>query len=305
MKIESLWLTNPTLAYRDWQVREASGADRRPFAQRSLVQHQAMFENFRKHLLSRGATIAAFGSGDIDAFWQTADGRSYSQATRMRYVKLLDRLCRHLVFAGVRLDNPAAAILAAERWPDYDPTPQYLDVAEDERLQRLLGTSTDDPARLRDRAIVATLLATGITAAELRRARLQDLHLASAPPYLLVPAHGARDSRTVHISAFALPQLRTWRARRETLPVGGDLLFTLTAEGAPVTDMSLGRIVGAALREIGYAGDEPSPRTLRNTFCRRQLLAGCPREEVARTLGLSSSRTCDRIAATIDMTVGA
>lgn len=305
MKGRSIWLINPSLAYRDWQHREAAGADRRPFSDRSLVQHQAMFENFRKHLVCRGATIPTFGSADIEAFWQTAEGRSYSQATRMRYLKLLDRLCRHLVFAGVRLENPVAALLAVESWPDQDPTPQYLGAVEDERLQRFLATPADNLVDLRNQAIVATLLATGITAAELRRARLQDLHLAAAPPYLMVRAHGSRDARTVHIEAFAVPTLQTWRARRETLPVDGDLLFTLTATGGPVTDMSLGRIVAAVLKEIGYAGAEPSPRTLRNTFCRRQLLAGRPRGEVGRTLGLSSNRTCDRIAATIGNTVAA
>ena len=113
--MDSLWLSNPTQAYRDWQAREAAGADRRPFSARSIVQHQAMFEHFRRHVMTRGSTIASFGTADVDAFWQTTDGRSYSQATRMRYVKLLDRLCRHLVFAGVRQDNPAAALLFAER----------------------------------------------------------------------------------------------------------------------------------------------------------------------------------------------
>lgn len=305
MKENSIWLANPSLAYRDWQHREAAGSDRRPFSERSLVQHQAMFENFHRHLLCRDTNILAFGSADIEAFWQTAQGRSYSQATRMRYVKLLDRLCRHLVFEGVRLDNPASALLAAESWPDLDPTPHYLDAAEDEQLRRFLASPADDVADLRNRAIVATLLGTGITAAELRRARLQELWLSASPPYLLVPAHGARDARTVRIEAFAVPVLRTWRSRREALSVGGDLLFTLTAEGGPVTDMSLGRIVATALRKIGYAGVEPSPRTLRNTFCRRQLLAGCPRDEVGRTLGLSSNRTCDRIAATIPKIVAA
>ncbi|TWG87910.1 site-specific recombinase XerD [Cupriavidus gilardii J11] len=303
MKGHYIWLANPSLAYRDWQHREAAGADRRPFSERSRVQHQAMFENFRKHLLCRGATILAFGSADIEAFWQTAEGRSYSQATRMRYLKLLDRLCRHLVFEGVRLDNPTTALLAAERWPNQDPTPQYLGAGEDERLQRFLATPADNLADLRNHAIVAILLATGITAAELRRARLQDLHLAAASPYLTVRAHGSRDARTVHVAAFAVPPLRTWIARREALPVYGDLLFTLTAEGGPVTDMSLGRIVAAALNEIGYAGAEPSPRTLRNTYCRRQLLAGRTRDEIGRALGLSSSRTCDRIAATIAKTL--
>lgn len=298
-QMDSLWLSNPTLAYRDWQAREAAGADRRPFSARSIVQHQAMFENFRRHLLARSATVASFGTADIEAFLQTPDARSYSPATRMRYVKLLDRLCRHLVFAGVRLDNPAALMLSAERWPDQEPTPQFLDEAEDTRLQAYLQSPADDLAGLRSRAIVAMFLATGITAAEARAARLGDLVPDTNPPYLFVTGHGARDARTVHLAEFAVPLLQAWHVRRATLPVEGDLLFTLTPDGRPITDMSLGRIVAATLEAIGFSGVEPSPRTLRNTFCRRQLLAGCTHDDVTRILGLASNRTCDRIAATI------
>ncbi|MCY1197482.1 Tyrosine recombinase XerC [compost metagenome] len=298
-KMDSRWFSNPTLAYRDWQAREAAGADRRPFSARSIIQHQAMFEHFRRHLLAKGATIASFGAADIDAFWQTPDGRTYSQTTRTRYVKLLDRLCRHLVFTGVRLDNPAAPLLSAERWPDQEPAPLFLTDVEDERLQAYLQSIPDDLARLRSRAIVATFLGMGITAREARSARMADLWPDAIPPYLVVRAHGPRDARTVHMGRFAAPILRAWRTRRATLPVDGDLLFTLTPDGRPVTDMSFGRIVATALEEIGFNGTEPSPRTLRNTFCRRQLLAGHSRDEVSQMLGLASNRTCDRIAATI------
>ncbi|MBF6989313.1 tyrosine-type recombinase/integrase [Cupriavidus sp. IK-TO18] len=298
--MDSLWLSNPTLAYRDWQAREAAGADRRPFSARSIVQHQAMFEHFRRHLMAKGATIVSFGAADIDAFWQTPDGRAYSQATRTRYVKLLDRLCRHLVFTGVRLDNPAAALLSAERWPDQEPAPLFLTEAEDARLQAYLRSIPEDLAGLRSRAIVAAFLGMGITAGEARAARVADLWADAIPPYLVVRTHGPRDARTVHIGRFAVPILRAWCARRATLPVDGDLLFTLTPDGRPVTDMSFGRIVATALADIGFVGAEPSPRTLRNTFCRRQLLAGHSRDEVSQTLGLASNRTCDRIAATLD-----
>lgn len=298
--MDSLWLTNPTLAYSDWQAREAAGADRRPFSARSILQHQAMFEHFRRHLLSRGASIPSFGADDIDAFWQSSHARSYSQATLVRYVKLLDRLCRHLVFSGVRHDNPAAVLLAAERWPDQEPPPQYLDAAQDARLQAFLQAPAEDLASPRSRAIVAIFLATGITASEARATRVVDLHLDASPPYLFVPAHGPRDARTVHLPEFAVPLLRAWMARRATLPIEGDLLFTLSPQGRPITDMSFGRIVAAALEAIRFTGAEPSPRTLRNTFCRRQLLAGLSRETVSRMLGLASQRTCDRIAATIE-----
>ncbi|XYJ92717.1 hypothetical protein AEMCBJ_34855 (plasmid) [Cupriavidus necator] len=297
--MDSLWLSNPILAYRDWQAREAAGADRRPFSARSIVQHQAMFENFRRHLMTKGASIATFGAADLDAFWQTPDGRTYSQATRTRYVKLLDRLCRHLVFTGVRLDNPAASLLSAEPWPDQEPTPLFLTEAEDARLQAYLRSIPDDVASLRSRAIVAAFLGTGITAGEARAARLADLWPDAIPPYLVVRTRGPRDARTVHLAKFAVPILRAWCARRVTLPIDGDLLFTLTPDGRPITDMSFGRIVATALAEIGFVGAEPSPRTLRNTFCRRQLLAGHFRDEVSQMLGLASTRTCDRIAATL------
>ncbi|QEZ48795.1 tyrosine-type recombinase/integrase [Cupriavidus oxalaticus] len=297
--MDSLWLINPTLAYRDWQAREAAGADRRPFSARSIVQHQAMFEHFRRHLMTKGATIVSFGAANIDAFWQTPDGRAYSQATRTRYVKLLDRLCRHLVFTGVRLDNPAAPLLYAERWPDREPAPLFLTEAEDARLQAYLQSLPEDLAGLRSRAIVAAFLAMGITAGEARAARMADLRPEADPPYLVVRAHGPRDARTVHIGRFAVPILRTWCARRATLPIDGDLLFTLTPDGRPITDMSFGRIVSTALAEVEFAGAEPSPRTLRNTFCRRLLLAGHSRDEVSQMLGLVSNRTCDRIAATL------
>ncbi|CAG9165517.1 tyrosine-type recombinase/integrase [Cupriavidus pinatubonensis] len=297
--MDTLWLTNPTLAYRDWQAREAAGADRRPFAARSIVQHQAMFEHFRRHLMARETSVVTFGADDIEAFWLSAEARTYSQATRMRYVKLLDRLCRHLVFTGVRQDNPAAPFLAVERWPDTEPTPQYLDADADARLQAYLQSPANDLAQLRSRAIVATFLATGITAAEARAARIVDLVPDAHPPYLFVPAHGPRDARTVHLPEFAVPVLRAWLARRKTLPIEGDRLFTLTPDGRPITDMSFGRIVSSVLEAIGEADAEMSPRTLRNTFGRRQLLAGRSREEVSLMLGLSSHRTCDRVAATI------
>lgn len=297
--MDILWLSNPTLAYRDWQAREAAGADRRPFAERSIVQHQAMFEHFRRHLLARGTSVASFGTDDIEAFWQTPEAKTYSQATRMRYVKLLDRLCRHLVFAGVREDNPAAGLLASVRWPEEEPTPQYLDATTDQRLQAYLQSPAEDLASLRSRAIVAIFLGTGITAAEARVARMGDLYPDAAPSYLFVPAQGPREARTVHLSDFAEPLLRDWLARRRALPIEGDRLFTLRQNGQPITDMSLGRIVSEILNTIGATDVEMSPRTLRNTFCRRQLLAGRPREEVSQVLGLASNRTCDRILATI------
>ncbi|WP_416047482.1 tyrosine-type recombinase/integrase [Cupriavidus basilensis] len=300
-RFDRLWLTNPTLAYADWQAREAAGADRRPFSARSIVQHEAMFERFRRHLFVADVTLATFGSDHIEAFWLAPEASGYTSATRMRYLKLLDRLCRHLVAIGLRQGNPAEKLVRDGQWPQDDPLPIFLPEDADARLQaHVQPHAGDDLPTLRSRAIVAFFLGTGVTVAEGRAAQVADLHPAAMPPYLRVPAHGARVTRTVHLDSFAVPILSAWLERRASLPYSGDLVFSLKASGMPITETSLGKIVRAALETIAFEAEDMSPRVLRNTFCRRQLLAGRSSEDVSKQLGLVSSRTCDRIAATIE-----
>ena len=43
-----IWLTAPEEAYAQWQCAEAMGADRRAFAEQSIVQHRSMFSRKAK-----------------------------------------------------------------------------------------------------------------------------------------------------------------------------------------------------------------------------------------------------------------
>lgn len=109
MDVPTAWNTDPHAAYLEWQATEAAGADRRPFSQRSIVQHTAMFERFLRHLSQRRATLATFGPEHLESFFGDVDNRcAAGTTTRLRYTKLIDRLCRHLVDVGVRESNPAA-----------------------------------------------------------------------------------------------------------------------------------------------------------------------------------------------------
>jgi hypothetical protein len=67
-----------------------------------------------------------------------------------------------------------------------------------------------------------------------------------------------------------------------------------------MTDMQLGRIVREALEAIEFHAPDMSPRVLRNTYARRQLIAGRSNQDVSRLLGLASERTVVRLRATID-----
>jgi hypothetical protein len=119
-----LWLSDPEAAYSEWQRAEATGSDRRAFADQSVVQHCSMFSRFNDYLLACRQSVATFGSDHIQGFFdELANDCQPGTTTRYRYLKLIDRFARHLVAIELRAANPAAEILAQEHWPDDEPTP--------------------------------------------------------------------------------------------------------------------------------------------------------------------------------------
>lgn len=66
-----------------------------------------------------------------------------------------------------------------------------------------------------------------------------------------------------------------------------------------MNDMFLLLVVREALAAIDVHATELSPRVLRNTYARRQLLDGHSHADVTAMLGLASSRTVTRIRQTL------
>ncbi|MFP3506888.1 tyrosine-type recombinase/integrase [Burkholderia sp. SIMBA_062] len=296
----TLWLSAPTDAYKQWQRTEAAGADRRAFSPRSIVQHEAMFERFMRHLTAARRSLATFGPDHLESFFADLDRRCKpGTTTRLRYQKLLDRLGRHLVDIGVRKTNPAAVYTLTQTWPEDEPIPIYLIEDDDHRLQASIRSidGLDDRA-LRNRAIVGLLLSTGITAQEIRQAAAADLDLSPTRPHLRIPKRGPREARRINIDEFAEPALARWRNLSAT--TDSPLLFPSPRAGGPMTDEMLGRIVRDELVAVDIRVPDMSPRTLRNTFARRLLLVGKSNDDVTHALGLTSQRTVIRIRATLD-----
>lgn len=296
----SLWLTSPADAYREWQQTDAVGSDRRPFSERSRIQHAAMFDRFLRHLLTNNVTLATFDGGHVQTFLTDVESRSTpGTTTRLRYGKTLDRLCRRLVENGIRQDNPVSAMAAFERWPEDEPEPLYLDVDADARLQQwVLPLRGDDARMLRNRAIVALFLGGGLPANELRLARSSHLFVVGSRPHIEIPKRGSRDSRKVLLPSFAIVPLSDWQAIRAKSDIDS-LLFPAPRGSGPVNDALLGKVVNEALEAIGFRAPDMSPRVLRNTYARRQLMSGRSNDEVARALGLASHRTVVRVRATL------
>ncbi|TCG05315.1 integrase [Paraburkholderia steynii] len=296
-----LWLSDPEAAYNEWQREEATGADRRAFAERSIVQHRAMFARFHRYLRSHQATLTGFGTDDIDGFFAHLERDCEpGTLTRLRYLKLIDRLTRHLTALNLRNDNPAAALLTGERWPEDEPTPVFLSPDEDARLQTACRAKEFESFKdLRNVAIVALLLGTGVTAAELRALSKDDLDVSQSRASVFVKKLGPRIARRVPVDSFAVDILRAYAKARAALSCPTNLLFVATAAGKPMKAGTLGQCVQASLRDANAAAADESPRLLRNTYGRRHLAEGKTNEQVSSLMGLSSHRTVTRLRETI------
>ncbi|WP_321818393.1 MULTISPECIES: site-specific integrase [unclassified Paraburkholderia] len=293
------WLNAPSDAFRQWQKLEATGATGRSFSDRSIVQHSAMFERFLRFLAMRGTNVAHFGEDQFAAFLEDLAGDCRAgTSTVLRYAKLIDRICRHLVGVGLRTDNPAAIRARVSPWPTKEPVPAYLNESADIRLQAALqGGLRTDARTTRNRAAVALLLATGITSAEVRRARREHVIATGNRLRFVVAAHGARAERIVPIAPFASDLLDDWL--QDSAAPGDELLFPLRGPGGSLSEETLWRAVREALDAQGHGGGDTSPRVLRNTFGRRLLIAGRSNDEVSRLMGLTSQRTVVRLRATL------
>jgi site-specific recombinase XerC len=260
-----------------------------------------MFDRFLRHLASHGLTVTTFGSDDLESFFADIANRcAPGTTTRMRYAKLVDRLCRQLVELGVRKSNPAAEILRGETWPEDEPLPLFLDAGADLRLQAWVDPlATDSPRETRNRAVVALLLGSGIAAGELRHARTGHLVIDAVRSHIFVSKRGPRDERKISLPQFAEPALAAWQHLRRADSLPDTLLFSAPTGDKPINDMLLGMIVREALEAVDFSAPDMSPRVLRNTYARRHLLGGRSNEDVSRLLGLVSQRTVIRLRATL------
>ncbi|CAB3810167.1 Tyrosine recombinase XerC [Paraburkholderia ultramafica] len=297
-----LWTSAPETAYLLWQSAEATGADRRAFAEQSIVQHCSMFARFHHYLMAHRTTVASFGADHIDGFFSALEHDCQpGTTTRLRYLKLIDRLSRHLVAHELRSDNPAGRMLAREHWPEDEPIPVYLPADEDARLQAVCAARHFESFKdLRNTAIVALFLGSGITAAELRELTSDDLDTGSARMSVFVKKHGPRIARRVPVDPFAVDVLWMYHGARTEMPCPTNWLFVATAGGKPMKADTLGSCVRTALRLAGAAADDESPRLLRNTYGRRHLSEGKTNEQVSALLGLSSHRTATRLRDTLE-----
>jgi site-specific recombinase XerD len=223
---------------------------------------------------------------DFRAFLLT---RNSSPASVNRKVTALRQFFEYCIQQKLVISNPAADIsgISAE--------PRAPIVLKRKDALVLARTAERGPGPL-EAAVILLLLHSGLRSSEVCGITVGDVHLTPREGRLFIKGQRGKTTRFVYLSTRAqnaMRQFMRWRGvsimakrlRKESL--------FLTYEGSPLTQQSVDQLV----KRIGKTAGLPdiTPSILRNTYAANALQSGKSLETLARTMGVSSLKTLQKL----------
>lgn len=285
------------LSRRTWQARHVDDASthdwlseyvehlrvERGLAHNTLEAYAHDLREFATHLAQEGETLATVGVESIACFLASLAARGIGARSQARYLSALRGLFR---------------FLRGQRYIDGDPTelldrpravaalPRVLSRVEVERL--LATPDVNDPAGLRDAAMLYTLYASGLRVSELVGLELEGLLRAQG--LVRVTGKGGKQ-RLVPIGDLACDLVGSYlaRVRAEWAKEGERALF-VTPQGVRMTRQACWKIIRRHARNAGIARPI-SPHQLRHSFATHLLEGGADLRAVQVMLGHSDIST--------------
>jgi len=262
----------------------------------------------RRGMLSQLRRVARIlGAPDIDAVnWATLNAANVrailsrltdenknlapaSIATMLNALKGVARAC----WERGTLDTETYQRIRSIRPPAGSRLPAGRDIDAGERLALMQTTARDrTPAGVRDAAILAMLIATGMRRAELCGLRMSDVDLQSGK--LRVLGKGDKE-RTVYLRNGALRYLRDWLSVRGYEP--GPIFCRINKAGrifpeGALSTTAMHKIITKRAAEAGLS--DITPHDFRRTYAGELLDAGQDIATVAALLGHASVTTTAR-----------
>lgn len=218
---------------------------------------------------------------DLTAYVSRLRAQGFAPKTIERRAAAVKSFHKHLVREGVTESN------VTEAWPLPKVPRRLPDVISIDDAEILLSQPfADDPAGLRDRAILETLYGCGIRASELVGLDAGDVELREG--FLRVFGKGGKE-RVVPVAGAATRALDEYarRARPHLKPVKATSRQDPAAMFLSVRGRRLGRqTVHAIVRRYGgLVGLDLHPHTLRHSFATHMLAGGADLRALQEMLG--------------------
>ncbi len=204
--------------------------------------------------------------------------RGLSARSVARALTAIRMFHRFLVREGVSRDNPTDLIPTPRLWR------RVPEVLPRERIEALLDAVAGPPRqRIRDRAILEVLYATGMRVSELSHLRMEQVHFEMG--YVRCRGKGDKE-RIVPIGSRAVEALRRYcdevRGRWTRGRVVPEVF--LSRLGRRLSRQSLWKIIKGCASRAGIRGSV-KPHTLRHSFATHLLAGGADLRSVQEMLG--------------------
>ncbi|HMA26975.1 MAG TPA: site-specific tyrosine recombinase XerD [Solirubrobacterales bacterium] len=256
----------------------------RGLSRNTLAAYRTDLLQFGRFLAERDRDATSAEASDLSDFLAglaRGDGNGRdpcSTATVHRKAACLRSFYRHLRREEAIEDDPTARLETPRRGKKL---PEVLSYAE---VQRLLAQPRgDEPATLRDRALLELMYASGLRASETIALEISDVDL----DHGIVRARGkGSKERLVPVGGKAVAAVRVYlRTGRPRMSRSHDVrkLF-VNFRGGPLTRQGLYKIVLRHAETAGL-GERMSPHTLRHSFATHLLAGGCDLRSVQEMLG--------------------
>ena len=255
----------------------------------TLVAYRRDLASYWAWLAAHATTLERVGREELDAFVQERRATGAAPSSVARQLAAVRMLHRFLAEEGLRADNPAADVEGV-RVPAGIPHP--LSEAEVEQL--LSAVAGNDPASLRDLALLEFLYATGARISEACGLGLGDLDRANRLVRLF--GKGSKE-RIVPFGRTAAAAMDEWLAagREHLEPVrwarrGDQDAVFLNTRGARLSRQAAWAVVKKYGDRVGL-GDRLSPHVLRHSCATHLLDHGADLRIVQEMLGHASIST--------------
>ena len=265
--------------------------DQRHLSEHTVRAYASDLRQFGEYLNERPGRDLPPGPKEIDTlavrgFVARLSRSGLGKASIARKLSAVRSFLGHALRDGRIEVNPAEEV-PSPRVPRGLPR----DLTVDEMFNLLDHIEGDDPAALRDRAILELLYAAGLRVGELTSLDQHDVNLSGG--IVRVLGKGGKE-RLVPFGDKAGKALRAWREKSSGLRAkGGEPALFLNLRGGRLTARSVRRILAKRLSEAAVRA-RVSPHALRHSFATHLLGAGADLRAIQELLGHSSLSTTQR-----------
>ncbi len=248
----------------------------------------------------RGRSFAATDKADIEGYLIQCDANGLSKSTRARRLSAIKQLFRFAHEEGWRADNPALRLPGPGKM---QRLPKTLTPDEVERLLTTARGHGRNPGdRLRNRALVELLYATGMRVSEL--VGLPVAAVRGDPAMVLVRGKGGKE-RLVPMSRPARAAVADWLVRRDAdlaaARAGGKpasaaaerALFPGNGADGHMTRQYFHAVLKDITIRAGIDPDRVTPHTLRHAFATHLLAGGADLRVIQSLLGHADVATTE------------